>query len=342
MEVWTIKKLLDWTQAYFEKANIDSPLLDAQVLLSHALHMNRIQLMLNADKPIYPDERASFRDFVIRRAKNHEPVAYIIGKKEFWSLDFKVSPAVLIPRPDTECLVEKTLEFVEHRLHHKKLSWFTPKNISYETIGNNVFYQQNQDISQPTPEPPTANHTPVSSLSTPAENDQQKLTIIDVGTDSGAIALSLASEIPEDRRDIYAIDISTDALAIAQWNAKNLNLLKNISFLHNNLLENWTKKADIIVSNPPYITTDEMKSLMPDVKCEPILALEAGKNGLDIYEKLIPQAFRNLNNNGLLIVEIGSKQSPDVESLFRQSGFQNVTTFRDYAGLPRIVVGFRI
>lgn len=338
MEVWTIKKLLDWTKNYFEKANIDSPLLDAQVLLSHALHMNRIQLMLNADKPISTNERSSFRDFVIRRAKNHEPVAYIIGKKEFWSLDFKVSPAVLIPRPDTECLVEKTLEFVEHRLHQKKLSWFAAKNISYEIIvDNNRFLQQNQDVIEKTPETPTA-----AAASEPPEYVQQKLTIIDVGTGSGAIALSLASEIPETQRDIYAIDISTDALAIAQWNAKNLNLLKNISFLQNNLLENWTKKADIIVSNPPYITTDEMKSLMPDVKCEPILALEAGKKGLDIYEKLIPQAHQTLNDNGLLIVEIGSKQSHAVESLFRQSGFQNVMTFRDYAGLPRIVAGLKI
>ena len=136
------------------------------------------------------------------------------------------------------------------------------------------------------------------------------------------------------------MDISSKALAIAKENASNLSV-EDIEFIESDLLDRYIDTADIIVSNPPYISNDEMKMLSPEVLREPELALRAGDRGLDIYKRLIPQAFDKLKTGGALFVEIGCTQSQDVMALFKKSGFDHVQTFRDYAKKPRVVAGIK-
>ena len=385
-QIWTIQSMRRWACDFFGKNGIDTPQLDADILLADALGVPRIQLLIDGAKELDADTLARFKALVIRRTRQHEPIAYILGKREFWSLDLKVTPDTLIPRPDTECLVEAVLEAIRTREQAKAApadvdateepatpeasTAVTYEALPDERLASYIELWTKQDEEADVSEEDAARRAAIpeydedgNPMATrdihadvdipPARDDKAPieeasvidaaphdgaLRIIDIGTGSGAIAIALASELSDKNVDMYAVDISAGALAVAQDNAKQLGFSR-IHFVQSDLLQGVTGNFDVIVSNPPYVTTDEYAALSAEVKHEPKLALIAGKDGLDIYERLIPQAFERLRDDGLLAVEIGCLQADAVMGIFRRVGLSDVTSQEDYAGKPRIVMG---
>jgi len=277
-EIWTLLRLLRWTTEFFEKKGIANPRLDAELLLAHCLNLDRVGLYLNYDRPLSPAELDEIRPLVKRRGQR-EPLQYIVGTTEFWSLEFKVTPDVLIPRGDTEILVEEAL------LHA-------------------------------------------------APSGQ----LLDVGTGSGAIVISLATELPD--WQLTGFDISAAALAVARQNSEKHHLCERIEFVAGDLAELPSQQYDLIVSNPPYISRNEWDELMAEVRCfEPELALLAENDGLICYQHLATQAPQRLNSGGWLLVEIGYNQAAEVQKLFSAVGLKNLFVRNDYAGQPRVVGG---
>jgi release factor glutamine methyltransferase len=261
----------------------DTAARDAELLLLNQLGINRVQLFTNPDNDLTKQEESSFLQSISRRAAS-EPIQYIIGKQEFYGLDFHVTPAVLIPRPETEHLVEAVLKLLL------------------------------------------------------ADKPQ---AIADIGTGSGAIAIALAAHLPH--AAITALDISTEALAVAQTNARTHNLDDRIQFLQSDLLSALSDEAasfDAIVSNPPYVAESDRNTLHPQVRnYEPATALFAGKTGLDIYRRLIPQAQIALRPNGLLALEIGHGQRDALASLLET--WRNVSFINDLQHIPRVALARR-
>ena len=367
-QIWTIRKMIDWSKKYFETNQIETPQLEAQILLGHVLHMNKMQLLLNADRPLNADELAEYKKLIIRRAKNREPTAYLLGERDFWTLNLKVTPDVLIPRPDTECLVEKAIDFAQFRLLNKRPSWMADsRRMTYEAFDERKAYYAEIEASDALEQKTTEwleksaerlkdlseeeriqqYHDEVLAQPLETAKDEEasgastRFRIVDVGTGSGAIILAIASELDKAKIELTAIDISQEALAVAIENAEKNGMKDDISFIHSDLLDGFDGEADLIVSNPPYISTAEMAELAPEVKREPVLALEAGSEGLDIYRRLVPQAASKLAMGGALIVEIGYAQSAAVEDIFRQNGLTQVQTFKDYGKQPRVVFGVK-
>lgn len=276
---WTVLKILDWTTQFFENKGMEGSRLDAEVLLAAILKMERVMLYANFDRPMEPDELAEYKS-VIKRRGTKEPVAYIIGSRGFWNFDFKVDPRVLIPRPDTERLIEVVLERAK---------------------------------------------------------DLDVKTILDIGTGSGVIAVTLKSEFQNVQ--VTATDICEGALEVAKENAKTLGLAVN--FLHSDLFSEVLQSFDIIVSNPPYIAESDKEMLSDDVIAhEPHIALFAD-DGLSIYKRLIPTAYERINSGGLLALEIGYDQGEKVQELCVAAGFTDVTIVKDYGGNERVVSGFK-
>ena len=277
-ETWTLLRLLRWTTEFFEKKGIANPRLDAELLLAHCLGLDRVGLYLNYDRPLSQVELDAIRPLVKRRGQR-EPLQYIVGTTEFWSLEFNVTPDVLIPRADTEILVEEALSHAE----------------------------------------PSG-------------------TLLDVGTGSGAIVISLATELPE--WQLTGLDISAAALAVARQNSEKHHLNNRLEFLEGNLAELPQQQYDLIISNPPYISRNEWEELMPEVRCfEPELALLAEHDGLACYQQLAEQVSQRLKAGGWLLVEIGYSQASEVEELFSAAGLVNLFVRDDYSGQPRVVGG---
>jgi len=278
-EAWTIKKLLDWTTEYFNKNQIENPHLEAEILLARALNAKRIDLYINFEKEPGKEELAKFKGYVQRR-RNNEPAAYITGIKSFMSLDFIVTNDVLIPRPETELLVETAMDIA--------------KNID-------------------------------------------KPFILDIGTGSGAIAVSLAKYI--EKAIITATDTSEKALEVARKNAAIHQVENRITFEHADLFPAKELKFDIIVSNPPYIRTEDIASLQPEIKnFEPISALDGGTDGLNYYRSMIANARCHLKNGGLILLEIGAGQDSEVANMLKNNDFSSVSVKKDLNGMDRVLV----
>ncbi len=277
---WTIGSILTWTKQYFADKGVASPRLDAEVLLSHILGKDRMYLYVNFDQPLAADELAAFREAVKKRAQR-VPVAYITGRKEFFGLSFRVTPAVLIPRPDTEVLVETALRRLQER-----------------------------------------------------ENP----LLLDVGTGSGAIIVSLLHKLPAARG--VATDIAPDALAMAADNAARLGVAERIEFCRGDLFAPLAGRVfDAIVSNPPYIAAKELAGLDPELGYEPRGALAGGADGLDFYRRLTAGAAALLKPGGFLAVEVGAGQAAPVAALaVPATGLTVAETVKDYAGVERVVV----
>ena len=276
-EDWTVLKVLDWTKAKFEAEGVDNPRLDAELLLSSALGLPRIQLYARFDQPLTPEERDAARALVRRRLER-EPVAYILGRKEFWSLEFEVSPDVLIPRPDTELMVERALALVS----------------------------------------PEA---------------EAEAVVVDVGTGSGAVALAVKSERP--RASVLASDVSASALAVARRNAERLGLA--VEFQEADLWPDAPPRFDLVLANLPYIPTQEIEGLMPEVaRYEPKLALDGGPTGLLLIERLAGGLTQRLAPGGRALLECGAAQTEAVAGLLRSVGLET-QVHPDLAGLPRMV-----
>ncbi len=282
-ETWTILKVLQWTTEYFAGKGIEQPRADAEVLLAHVLQLERIQLYLRFDQPLKRNELAAYKELLRRRALR-EPTQYITGKQEFWSLEFSVGPSVLIPRPETEILVERAFDY----------------------IGKNA------------------------------------ARVLDLGTGSGAIAVSLAHECPS--ISITAVDKSREALETARHNAMKHKVSNRISFVASDLFSAFRIGAaqwDLIVTNPPYIGDEEFPSLAPEVALhEPREALLGhGRQGLGIIDQILREAGRYLKPGGRLLMEFGFNQSELMEQRLLQLGFprQSFQFIRDYSGILRVL-----
>lgn len=280
MDVWTIERILKATNDYFAGKGIASPRLDAELLLTHVLSVPRITLYTHYDRPLTETERDTYRALVKRRGA-HEPVAYILGAREFYGRSFKVNRDVLIPRPETEHLVDAVIAWLK-----------------------------------------------ASQIAAPR--------IIDVGTGSGAIAVTLAAEIPD--AQVIAVDVSSRAITVARDNATALNT--TIDFRESDLLRDVQGPFDVIVANLPYIGLTERPSLAPDVRDhEPSLALFSGDDGLDAIRRLVVEAPRLVADRALLALEIGASQGAAVQQLLRDAGFARVAVQADLAGHARVVTG---
>jgi release factor glutamine methyltransferase len=277
-DIWTTLKVLTWTTGYLAEKGVANARREAEWLLCEATGLDRVGLYLNFDKPLSDEELAAYRALVVRRGKR-EPLQHILGSQEFDGLTFEVSPAVLIPRHDTETLLEQALQ-----------------------------------------------HAPSSR------------TILDIGTGSGCIAIALAKRLPE--ATITAVDLSPDALVVAQRNAEQHSVA--IEFLQGSFFEPLAgRRFDLIVSNPPYITTADLAGLQPEVRdFEPNLALHGGADGLDAYRAIIAQAADHLQPGGWLWFEVGAGQATDVAALLAQAGFNGIITASDPGGIERVVGGY--
>ena len=285
--VWTIQRLLAWTTDFFRERGIESPRLDAEVLLSALLGRDRMYLYVHFDEPLEPEELVRFRGYVKERAA-HMPLAYVLGRREFMGLDFRVTRDTLIPRPDTEILVQCAVDFLRARM----------------AVGTTA------------------------------------CTIADIGTGTGAIALSTLHYTEGTHAD--AVDISPAAAAVARENAETLGLTKRIAVHVGDLLAPLAgRRYDMILSNPPYIPTADIAGLMPDVRYEPHLALDGGTDGLNIYRRLMAEAPMMLKDGGAVAVEVGIDEAAAVAALaIEHPRIVRTETLKDLAGIERVVVGY--
>ena len=283
----TIGEALRETEATFSKAGSPTPRLDAEVLLSHCLKTDRVRFFTHPEQIVDDKTLADYGDAIKKRQKG-EPVSYIIGCKEFWSLFFHVNSAVMIPRPDTEIIVEETLMVM-------------------------------------------------------AEQPQDHWTILEVGTGSGAIAVSLASE--QQNVNITATDISEMALHVARENAQRNNVADRIFFMQGDMLAPLhDQRFDMIISNPPYISCHDFLLLPEGIRhYEPHLALIAGNDGTEFHQQLIEEGLSYLNQGGWLIMEMGTGQGKTIQKYFEAAKcYESINIRCDYAGMERVIKGRRI
>jgi len=275
---WTIRDVLDWATQDFAGRGIVSPRLDAELLIAKALGTDRVGLYLDLNRPLVDQERSAIRPLVARR-REREPVAYILGHRDFYGRRFKVTPDVLIPRPDTETLVDHALECI-------------PEDAASR--------------------------------------------VLDVGTGSGAVAVTIAAERP--LALVTATDISEAALKVASENAKQLEVANRIRFEHANLLSG-VEQYDVIVSNPPYIAQSEMAALQAEIReHEPIAALEAGEDGLDVVRALLSASEPATASGAQMLIEIGATQAVSVVAFAAEhTAWQPVAVYPDLNRIERVV-----
>jgi release factor glutamine methyltransferase len=274
---WRVQDALRWADEHL--AHTSEPALSARLLLEHALGCATAELIAHPERTLTRDDQAAYRRLVERRAR-HEPVAYLVGRCGFLDIELHVDARALIPRPETELLVEKAIALTRH--------WPRPR-------------------------------------------------LVDVGTGSGAIAVSLALHRAAAR--VVAIDRAAGALDLARENARRHGVHERIQFLHGDLLSPFHGQAHVIVANLPYVSVDEYDALPPDIRCyEPREALVAGPAGLDAIRALLDSAGPHLVDGGAILLEIGAGQGQSVAGLARRAfPGARVTVLPDYAHLDRIV-----
>ncbi|SRR6266404_1812680 len=273
----TLLEVLQSTTAYFQKRGIESPRLNAEHLIAHVLKMSRLELYLEFETKLNETELAQLRELVRRRAQG-QPLQHLLGTVEFCGQTFTIDKRALVPRPETEELVE----LLKSRIQNRESS------------------------------------------------------IVDVGTGSGVIALSLAIKFP--KAEIFAVDISEDALTLARENANRLELTDRIKFRKGDLLEDLDERFDLIVANLPYVSMQDRQSLAREVLHDPEVALFAGEKGDEIVRRLIEQAPTRLNAGGLLALEIGINQTEGLSDFLRQKNFHDIESKKDYSGITRFLL----
>lgn len=292
MEIWTIDKILKWTVGFFKERGIEDARLDAEVLLAHVLDCDRMHLYVHFDQPLQAEELAAYRECIKRRVAR-EPVAYIVGYREFMGLRFRVTHDTLIPRPDTEILVQTAVDELK----------------AYA-----------------------------------AAHEGEPLRFADIGTGTGAIALSVLSFVADSTA--ATVDISPAARAVAEENAAALELADRIDFYTGDLLAPIAgEQFTAILSNPPYIPDSDIAGLEPEVRgAEPLTALAGGADGLDFYRRLCADAPAMLTAGGFMAFEVGIHQAEAVAGLARANSLIDATSvkiIKDYAGIERVVIAWR-
>ena len=277
-----LEKVIKQASKTLKNHNIHSHELDAQLILSDIMKVKRESLITN-NEVVISEKIMEKYDIAIRRRIKREPVAYITGKKEFWSENFTVNHATLVPRPETELLIYKVINFFKNK----------------------------------------------------------RINILDIGTGSGCILLAILKELQFSRG--IGIDISAKAIKIAKENAKNLNLLNRSKFKTFDINSFNVGKYDLIVSNPPYVPFKEIRNLTKDIiNFEPIVALNGGKDGLDLIKKVIYKSTKLLKKGGLLAIEIGNKQYPKVSDLLNQLGLKEMSKLYDYNRNVRCIISTKV
>ena len=261
-----------------KEKKIPSFILDSEILLSKTLNKTREDILINLDQKINTKNILVYKEFLQRRS-NNEPIAYILGEKEFWSKKFNVNKDTLIPRPETELLVDKIL----------KIYW------------------------------------------------KKKISILDIGTGTGCIIISLLSSLKNSNG--IGVDISKNAILTAKKNALKHKLTKRVKFLNKSFNNIFSKKFDLIVSNPPYIVSKDIKNLSDDIKrYEPRIALDGGNDGLDLIKKVIYKSKHILKKNGMLAIEIGKGQIKKVSKILINNNFRIKHVIKDYKNNVRCVI----
>ena len=272
----TVLQVLQSSTEYLKKHRIENPRLNAEHLLVHVLGQKRIELYLDFERKLTETELAPLRELVKRRSEG-EPLQHLLGTVEFCGLTFLCDRRAMVPRPETEQLVELVQ----------------------------------------------------------SEISNQQSAILDIGTGSGVIALSLAAEFP--KANILAVDVSDDALALAQENAARLNLSSRVQFLKNRLLENIEGAFDLIVANLPYISIQDRHTLSREVLHDPEIALFAGTRGDELIRELIAQSPTRLRPGGMLALEIGLAQSEELLSALAEKNYRDICSKNDYNGVTRFL-----
>ena len=276
------EKIIEQASKILKKHNIQSHELDAQLLLSNIMKVKREYLIIN-NKLAIPEKIMEKYDLAIKRRIKREPVAYITGQKEFWSDNYLVNRGTLIPRPETELLIYKIVNFFKNK----------------------------------------------------------KVNILDIGTGSGCILLSILKELNFARG--IGIDVSSKAIKTAEVNSKNLKLSNRSKFKVVNLDKFNLGKYDLIVSNPPYIPSKDIKNLSKDIlNYEPLTALNGGSDGLDLIKKVIYKSNHLLKRDGLLALEIGHSQYQKVSCILRSNGYKEMSKEYDYNRNVRCIIGTKV
>lgn len=278
---WTIGRVSTWTARDLAGRGIEGARLDAELLVAHALGLRRIDLYLRIDQPLDDAELAKIRGLLERR-RRREPVAYILGYRDFYNRRFAVDSRALVPRPETELVIEAAIARLKAR-------------------------------------------------------GDGPLRVLDLGTGTGAIAITLALEIPS--LTVDAVDLSEAALALARENVAALGAESRVTLHHGSLYKPIGEaRYDLIVSNPPYIPSAECDTLMPDVALfEPRLALDGGADGLLVLRTVVAGALSHLLPGASLVVELGHDQGPAARALAEAAGFPAVSVTLDYARLDRVL-----
>ncbi len=276
------RALLQKSIDYLAKNDVIDSRLDAEYIFAHVLKVKRTILSMNLRKEISLAEKEEIKDLLYKRAKEKKPLQYLLGEWEFYGLPFKVDERVLIPRADTEILVEQC-KFILNEIENPK--------------------------------------------------------VLDIGTGSGAISVTIAKEIPS--ATVLGADISGDALEVAVENRKINNVESNLKFIKSDVFSNIKDMDyDMIISNPPYIPQEEYEELMPEVKKhEPQRALTDNGDGYYFYKKISEEAPKYLKDGGYLAFEVGYNQAQEVSELMKKSGFQIIAIVKDYGGIERVVIG---
>jgi release factor glutamine methyltransferase len=313
---WTILELLRWTTDYFRDKGVSEPRASAEVLLAHTLCASRLDLYLRYDQPLNAEELARFKALVVRRRKG-EPVAYLTGHREFWSLDFQVTPAVLIPRPETETLVAAAVEAAK------------------DNVGEGLTPAPTGEPEQSLEERGQEQKPP--RLETDTQNDS--FWGLEIGVGSGAVIVALAKELPE--INWIGVDISAAALAVARDNTRRHGVLDRVHLFQGDLLAAFKPQAsfDLLVANLPYVPRKMWETLPREIKhFEPREAFLAGEDGLDLIRPLIRQAHLYIKAGGWVLLEVGDRQAEKVEKLMQQIGaYDRVESIKDFSGIERVV-----
>ncbi len=283
-KIWTVKDVLFWTSDYFSEKEIPSPHLNAELLIAHVLECSRLDLYMKYDRPLSEKDLSHIKKLIKKRA-SHYPVQYLLGSTEFYGIPFFVEEGVLIPRPETEILVDAVISHIK-------------------------------------------------------QSNQKSWSLLDIGTGTGNIPISISNSFKESEKDIHivATDISERALQLAKKNIDHLKI-QNISLVRSDIFDKVTGTYDCIISNPPYISEEEFKDLPEEVRDhEPKGALFAKEDGMEFYHKILLNAENFLKEDGRIFFEIGAYQKDGLSLLAEECNYKIIDTKKDYNDFDRVVI----